>query len=97
MISQLGICVFMNSFFSGHVQGVGFRYQVVSMAKGFDLTGYVKNLNDGRVELLAEGDESEVLSFLEAIESELDIYIKSVEKQTGSRIRQCANFSIISV
>ena len=64
------------------------------MAKGFDLTGYVKNLNDGRVELLAEGDESEVLSFLEAIESELDIYIKSVEKQTGSRIRQCANFSI---
>ena len=85
---------FMNSFFSGHVQGVGFRYQVVSMAKGFDLTGYVKNLNDGRVELLAEGDESEVLSFLEAIESELDIYIKSVEKQTGTRIRQCANFSI---
>ena len=85
---------FMNSFFSGHVQGVGFRYQVVSMAKGFDLTGYVKNLNDGRVELLAEGDESEVLSFLEAIESELDIYIKSVEKQTGSRIRQCSNFSI---
>ena len=83
-----------HSFFSGHVQGVGFRYQVVSIAKGFDLTGYVKNLNDGRVELLAEGDESEVLSFLEAIESELDIYIKSVEKQTGSRIRQCSNFSI---
>ena len=85
---------FINSFFSGHVQGVGFRYQVVSMARGFDLTGYVKNLNDGRVELLAEGDESEVLSFLEAIESELDIYIKSVEKQTGSRIRQCSNFLI---
>ena len=34
---------FMHSVFSGHVQGVGFRYQVVSMAKGFDLTGYVKN------------------------------------------------------
>ena len=85
---------FIHSFFAGHVQGVGFRYQVVSMAKGFDLTGYVKNLNDGRVELLAEGDEPEVLSFLEAIESELDIYIKSVEKQTGSRIRQCSNFLI---
>lgn len=85
---------FMHSFFSGHVQGVGFRYQVVSIAKGFDLTGYVKNLNDGRVELLAEGDESEVMSFLEAIESELDIYIKNIEKQTGLRIRQCSNFSI---
>ena len=84
----------MHSVFSGHVQGVGFRYQVVSMAKGFDLTGYVKNLNDGRVELLAEGDEPEVLSFIKAIEFELDIYIRSVEKQTGSRIRQCSNFSI---
>ena len=64
---------FMHSSFR-HVQGIGFRYQVVSIAKGFDLTGYVRNLNDGRVELLAEGDESEVISFLEAIESELDIY-----------------------
>ena len=85
---------FIHSFFSGHVQGVGFRYQIASIAKGFDLTGYVKNLNDGRVELLAEGDKPEILSFLEAIESELDIYIKSVEKQTGSRIRKCSNFSI---
>ena len=85
---------YMHSFFSGHVQGVGFRYQVVSIAKGFDLTGYVKNLNDGRVELLAEGNESEVMSFLEAIESELEIYIKNIEKQTGLRIRQCSNFSI---
>ena len=87
---------FIHSFFSGHVQGVGFRYQVVSIAKGFELTGYVKNLNDGRVELSVEGYESEVLSFLEAIESELDIYIKSVEKQTGTRIRQYSNFSIIA-
>ena len=84
----------MNAFFSGHVQGVGFRYQVVLMAKGFDLTGYVENLSDGRVGLLAEGDESEVLSFLEAIESELDTYIKGVEKQTGMRIRKCSNFTI---
>ena len=85
---------FMRTFFTGHVQGVGFRYQVVSIAKGFDLTGYVKNLSDGRVELLAEGDESEVLSFLEAIEGELDLHIKSVEKQTGSRIRRCSSFLI---
>ena len=85
---------FIHSIFSGRVQGVGFRFQVVSIAKGFNLTGFVRNLNDGRVELLAEGDESEVLSFLKVIESELDIYIKSVEKQTGSRIRQCSNFSI---
>lgn len=85
---------FMHSFFTGHVQGVGFRYQVVTIAKGFELTGYVKNLNDGRVELLAEGDEAEVLDFLEAIESELDVFIKTIEKETGSRPRQQVNFSI---
>ena len=85
---------FMHSFFSGHVQGVGFRYEVVSIAKGFDLTGYVKNLNDGRVELLAEGNETEVLSFLEVIESELDIYIQSSEKETGYRVRAYSKFSI---
>ena len=84
----------MHSFFLGHVQSVGFRYQVLSIAKGFYITGYVKNLNDGRVEVLAEGNESEVMSFLEVIESELDIYIKNVEKLTGSRIRQYSNFSI---
>lgn len=85
---------FMHGYFSGHVQGVGFRYQVVSIAKGFELTGYVKNLNDGRVELLAEGEETEVMTFIEAIESELDVFIKSVEKETGSRHRQHSNFSI---
>jgi len=84
----------MHSFFSGHVQGVGFRYEVVSIAKGFDLTGYVKNLNDGRVELLAEGNETEVLSFLEVIESELDTYIQSSLKETGYRVRQYSKFSI---
>ena len=85
---------FLLGYFSGHVQGVGFRYQAVSIAKGFELTGYVRNLNDGRVELLAEGDETEVMTFIEVIESELDMFIKSVEKETGSRLRQYSNFSI---
>ena len=50
---------FIHSFFTGHVQGVGFRYQVVSIARVLRLR-LCKNLNDGRVELLAEGEESEV-------------------------------------
>jgi len=85
---------FIHSFFSGHVQGVGFRYQIASIAKGFDLTGYVKNLNDGRVELLAEGDIKEVLTFIDEVESELDTYIKDTEKHTGLRMRKCNSFSI---
>ena len=38
----------MNCWFEGHVQGVGFRYQTVGVAKGFDVTGYVQNITDGR-------------------------------------------------
>ena len=48
------------SHFSGHVQGVGFRYTVADVAEDFDVRGYVRNLPDGRVELVAEGDEAEI-------------------------------------
>ncbi len=59
-------------FYEGRVQGVGFRYTARRVAAGFDLAGYVRNLPDGRVELVASGDEEEVDGFLEAVrESEL--------------------------
>jgi len=59
-------------FYEGNVQGVGFRYSVKQVAKGFDVTGSVRNLRDGRVELWAAGEEDEVRAFLEAIlQSEL--------------------------
>jgi acylphosphatase len=64
-------------FYEGNVQGVGFRWSVRQIAKGFDVTGSVRNLPDGRVELLAAGDEAEVRAFLEAIlQSELRAHIK---------------------
>ena len=64
-------------YYEGNVQGVGFRYSVRQIAKGFDVTGSVRNLPDGRVELLAAGEEDEVRSFLEAIgQSELRAHIK---------------------
>jgi len=55
------------NLYSGHVQGIGFRYAVKHLACGFEVTGTVCNLPDGRVELRAEGDRSELESFLEAI------------------------------
>ena len=59
-------------FYEGRVQGVGFRYSARRVASGFDLAGYVRNLPDGRVELVASGDEEEVDGFLQAVrESEL--------------------------
>ena len=54
--------------YSGRVQGVGFRYAVKSLAPGYDATGTVRNLPDGRVELLLEGEREELEAFIEAVQ-----------------------------
>lgn len=54
-------------FYSGRVQGVGFRYTVKNVAMGYEVTGLVRNLLDGRVELIAEGAREELEAFREAI------------------------------
>ncbi len=59
-------------FYDGRVQGVGFRYSARRVAAGFDIAGHVRNLPDGRVELVASGEPGEVEGFLQALrESEL--------------------------
>jgi acylphosphatase len=68
--------------FEGNVQGVGFRWTVKRIAKGFEVVGWVRNLSDGRVELLASGEEAEVRAFVAAVgESELRAHIR---RQTES-------------
>ena len=54
-------------FYSGRVQGVGFRYAVKSLAPGFEEAGTVRNLPDGRVELVAEGERAELVALQQAI------------------------------
>lgn len=53
----------MTAHVHGHVQGVGFRYWVKSQAKKHNITGYAKNLEDGRVEVVAEGKRRASISF----------------------------------
>ena len=57
----------VTTFYSGPVQGVGFRYTVNLLVNGFEVTGTVRNLPDGRVELVAEGVRAELEGLLEAV------------------------------
>jgi len=41
--------------FSGRIQGVGFRFTALNIASRYELTGYVRNIPDGDVEMLAQG------------------------------------------
>ena len=66
--------------FEGRVQGVGFRYQTKQIAMGFEVTGWVRNLPDGRVEMEVMGPDEEVEAFLTAIEdSDLNGLIRGKE------------------
>jgi len=66
-------------FYSGRVQGVGFRYTAQSIAQDLGVGGWVKNLNDGRVELVAEQTEEILREFLERIKKYFSSYIRNVE------------------
>ncbi len=64
-------------YYAGHVQGVGFRFTVKWLARGFEVTGVIRNLADGRVELIAEGARGELEAFRDAIRmSELGHFIR---------------------
>ena len=64
------------SYFSGNVQGVGFRYTAQQVARSFKVTGTVRNLDDGRVELIAEGDVKEIETFLAELGRNMEGMIK---------------------
>ena len=68
--------------YSGNVQGVGFRYRTVRLARGFSVAGYVKNLPDGSVEVLAEGENDQVDQFLAAIADEMSWHIRASIQST---------------
>lgn len=73
-------------YFEGRVQGVGFRYRTREVARRFDVTGYVRNRPDGRVELVAEGSEPELDRFVSAVEQAMGGFIhgKTVHRSAAS-------------
>lgn len=86
----------MHIFYSGHVQGVGFRYMAKSVAAGFEATGTVRNLLDGRVELVAEGSREELEAFRMAIrESGLEHFIRNEDVNWSEATGEFRGFQIV--
>ncbi len=81
-------------FFSGRVQGVGFRYQTLQVAKEFEVSGWVMNLPDGRVQLEAEGPVAEVKDFIAAVQERMEGHIRKDEQSATTRTPQFSGFTI---
>lgn len=81
-------------FFTGHVQGVGFRYSVLQVAKEFEVTGYVSNLVDGRVQLEAEGAASDVAAFVDSVQERMHGYIRKTERSARKGPAMFSGFTI---
>jgi len=81
-------------FFTGRVQGVGFRYTALQVAKEFEVAGFVRNLPDGRVQLEAEGRAAEVAAFVTALEERMHGYIRKTERNARVRAPQFSGFAI---
>ena len=80
--------------YSGRVQGVGFRFTTEAVARRFEITGFVRNLPDGSVELVAEGAESEVDRFQAAVERAMRQNIREVQVTTAPATDEFCEFSI---
>ncbi|MEI6862327.1 MAG: acylphosphatase [Verrucomicrobiota bacterium] len=81
-------------FFSGRVQGVGFRYTAAQVAREFEVAGHVTNLDDGRVRLEAEGAPAELEAFVTAVQERMHGYIRKAERLSARRTPQFRGFSI---
>lgn len=80
--------------YRGSVQGVGFRYTVCRLAAGLKITGYVQNLADGRVRLVAEGESREVDQLLDRVAERMGHYIVEVESSPGDATGEFADFGV---
>lgn len=80
--------------FSGHVQGVGFRYTVRNIALQYDVAGYVRNLPDGRVEMVVEGPERDCGGLLESVKERMSRFIRNISMEMAPATGEFDLFSI---
>jgi len=82
--------------YSGKVQGIGFRQTVKTFAKELGLTGWVKNLRDGRVEILAEGTSSNLDKLIEMLKEQFEGYILNTDVRRQKAQGKFHDFTVVA-
>ena len=80
--------------FSGDVQGVGFRFTACRVAGDLDVVGYVRNLPDGRVECVVEGEDDQTAGFIAGLAEAMSGYIRGQVKQVAPAGGQFESFTV---
>jgi acylphosphatase len=80
--------------YAGRVQGVGFRFTAENFANAYKVAGYVRNMADGRVEVVAEGEEKVLQEFLAAIKMDMDNVIRNYSINWFPATGEFAKFTI---
>ncbi len=80
--------------FSGRVQGVGFRYTVEQIARGYPVVGYVRNLSDGRVELVMEGEPEVMAKLVSDVQQRMEGFVRETCCEESPGNGECKTFLI---
>lgn len=84
----------LHVFYSGSVHGVGFRYTAARIASSLSIKGWVRNVEDGRVEVVCEGNESELKEFMQKIADTFENYIRDADIEWGKKSGEFETFDI---
>jgi len=80
--------------FTGHVQGVGFRYTAMGLAQRRNVTGFVQNCSDGSVRMIVEGEPGEVSTLVDDVQRAFEGQIRETAVERLSASGEFAGFSI---
>ncbi len=81
-------------YYAGRVQGVGFRYTACTIARRYQVSGFVRNLPDGRVELVVEGEPGELDRFLDELQTVMQRYIREAQVARSPATGEFEGFTI---
>jgi len=84
----------LHVYYSGRVQGIGFRFTAQRIAEGLRIGGWVSNLADGRVEINAEGSEDSLKEFIAQINGTFKSHIQDIRDEWGPAQGEFKGFNI---